>query len=249
LLAGLVAAMPFAAGIQARFIEPGWIKVRRVRLGNSRSPRRLVHITDIHYRGDRGYLESAVRRINGLAPNLVCFTGDLIEEVGRLPEALEILGGIKAAVYGVPGNHDFWSKASFEPIARCFAATGGRWLMDDQVEVADGGICLTGASSLTFRKGLPPIRPGMRNVLLMHYPAWVDQLDGARYDLILAGHSHGGQVRIPFLGALYVPFGVERYDMGLFQTESGPMCVNPGLGWFPIPVRFNCRPEITLFEL
>lgn len=70
-----------------------------------------------------------------------------------------------------------------------------------------------------------------------------------KVDLVLAGHSHGGQVRLPFYGPVFLPFGVEQYDLGLFHTPSGPLYVNPGIGWFPVPIRFNCRPEITLFEV
>jgi len=83
----------------------------------------------------------------------------------------------------------------------------------------------------------------------MHYPAWVQNLSTEKYDLMLAGHSHGGQVRVPFYGALMVPFGVGRYDLEMFPTASGPLYVNPGIGWFPVPIRFNCRPAITVFEM
>jgi hypothetical protein len=83
----------------------------------------------------------------------------------------------------------------------------------------------------------------------MHYPAWIEKLEGKGFDLVLAGHSHGGQVRLPFYGPVFLPFGVGRYDLGLFRTVSGPLYVNSGIGWFPVPIRFNCRPEITVFEL
>ena len=80
-------------------------------------------------------------------------------------------------------------------------------------------------------------------------PSVLERAKREKFDLILAGHSHGGQVRVPFYGPLLLPFGVGRYDMGLFHTASGPLYVNPGLGWFPVPIRFNCRPEITVFEV
>jgi predicted MPP superfamily phosphohydrolase len=67
--------------------------------------------------------------------------------------------------------------------------------------------------------------------------------------VVLAGHSHGGQVRLPFYGPVHLPFGVDEYDMGMFKTTSGPLYVNPGIGWYPYPIRFNCRPEITVFEI
>jgi len=56
-------------------------------------------------------------------------------------------------------------------------------------------------------------------------------------------------VRLPFYGPLIVPYGVDEFDMGLFHTTAGPLYVNPGIGWFPVPIRFNCRPEITVFEI
>jgi uncharacterized protein len=208
-----------------------------------------VHFTDLHHKGDRAYLVEVVRRINALSPDFVCFTGDLIEETRHLMEALEVLASIKSPLYGVPGNHDYWSKAPFEDIAKCFAGTGGAWLLDQQRVTGDGKVSVIGATCLNAQQ--PPIKPNLatRNILLMHYPAWVKQAGLQRYDLMLAGHSHGGQVRIPFFGAVIVPFGVEQYVLGLFNTAAGPLYVNPGIGWFPVPIRFNCRPEITVIEM
>ncbi len=248
LAAALVAAPALVAG-EARWLEPKWVKTRHVRLGASKPTHRLVHFTDVHHKGDRAYLKGVVRRINALSPDFVCFTGDLIEESRHLPEALEILARIKSPLYGVPGNHDYWSRAPFGSIARCCEGTGGAWLLDQQQVTADGKFSVIGATCLSSR--LAPIRtnPATRNIFLMHYPAWVRKLGGQRFDLLLAGHSHGGQVWLPFYGPVIVPFGVDQYVRGLFHTNTGPLYVNPGIGWFPVPIRFNCRPEITVFEL
>ncbi len=81
------------------------------------------------------------------------------------------------------------------------------------------------------------------------YPELADRLDGARFDLIMAGHSHGGQVRVPFFGPLFLPWGVGRYDLGRFETAGGPLYVNAGIGTYHLPLRFNCRPEITLVTM
>jgi predicted MPP superfamily phosphohydrolase len=86
-------------------------------------------------------------------------------------------------------------------------------------------------------------------LLLCHYPKVADARHQTNYDLILAGHSHGGQIRVPFFGAPVVPFGVGNYVRGLHQTGAGPLYVNVGVGTFLIPVRFCCRPEITLIQL
>ena len=87
------------------------------------------------------------------------------------------------------------------------------------------------------------------NLLLVHYPSWADVFAEQRFDLILAGHTHGGQVRLPFIGPLILPFDSGTYDLGLFQTGSGPLYVSSGVGNFYADVRFNCRPEIVVFEI
>jgi len=203
----------------------------------------------VHHKGDTGYLESVIQKINALSPEFVCFTGDLIEKTQYLDEALKILSRIKSPLYGVPGNHDYWSHAPFNVIAKCFSGTGGAWLMDENRLVAGGSINIIGATCTSANDRLPSLDPKARNILLMHYPAWFKRLRDQKFNLMLAGHSHGGQVRIPFYGALVVPFGVDEYDLGLFQTNLGPLYVNSGIGWFHINVRFNCRTEITVIEI
>lgn len=243
-------AAPLAVGADAKWVEPTWLKVRRVRLTDRPAEHRFVHFSDIHHKGDREYLLTVVNTINALAPDFTCFTGDIIEKANFLPEALEILSHIKSPMYGVPGNHDFWSGASFAPIRKCFAATGGAWLMDESREIADGRIHLTGITCLLANEFLPASKPHARKIMLMHYPARAKQFGGRRFDLMLAGHSHGGQVRIPFYGSIIVPPGVDEYDLGLFQTRAGPLYVNPGIGYISnYDFRFNCRPEITVIEI
>ena len=242
-------ATPGALVADAKLIEPTWLKVRKLRIGNNLPSHRLVHFTDLHHKGDIDYLKSVVGKINSLAPDFVCFTGDIIEEEKYLGEALEILAGIKSPMFGVPGNHDYWSKASFKPIHECFNAGGGAWMLDEQRTIADGKINLIGITCSHDNQALLPLNNAMKNILLMHYPAWAKKLGNQKFDLMLAGHSHGGQVRIPFFGPVVVPFGVEEYDLGHFNTPAGPLYVGSGIGWFYLNLRFNCRPEITVIEI
>ncbi len=249
LAAALLLSPALAIG-DSRFLEPKWLRVRHVHLGHGKPSHRIVHFTDLHHKGDRPYLQRVVNKINALSPDLVCFTGDIIEEIAFLPEALTMLSGIKSPVYGVPGNHDYWSSAPFDIVTKCFEATGGAWLMDQQRVTPTSDFCISGAACRGSRHA-PPLLPEPRvtNILLQHYPAWVKNLGSRKFDLILAGHSHGGQVRLPLFGPIYVPFGVDEYDLGLFHTASGPLYVNAGIGWFPWPIRFRCRPELTVFEV
>ncbi len=238
---------PLAVAADALWVEPKWFKVRKLKLAQGQPTHRFIHFTDLHHKGDRDYLRSVVKAINAQSPEFVCFSGDIIEDAEFLPEALELFQQIKSPLYGVPGNHDYWSHADFKVISEAFAKTGGRWLLDESVSAADDKVNIVGATcSKTPQLSL---NSAQKNVVLFHYPDWVDKLGGYKFDVALAGHSHGGQVRIPFYGALITPYGVGRYELGLFRTASGPMYVGAGLGWFYLNLRFNCRPEITVIEI
>ena len=238
--------VPMALAADAFGLEPGWLRVRTVRMTEAKPTLRLLQFTDVHFKGDTDFLESVVSRINALSPDVVCFTGDLIEESDWLQPALKIIAEIKAPMFGIPGNHDHWSGADFSLFARCFEKSGGQWLLDQRVDLPKLGLHIIGLDRKPAE--FPPVL-GRKNIMLVHYPEWADKLGEARYDLVLAGHTHGGQVRVPFYGPLIVPFSTGRYDMGRFETKAGPLYVNPGIGSFYLDVRFNCRPELTVFEL
>jgi uncharacterized protein len=240
---------PWLVVADARYLEPQWVKLRRLRLTTGQPTYRFVHFSDLHHKGDRAHTQSVVDMINSLSPDFVFFTGDIMEEGKYLAEALEILSGIKSPMYGVPGNHDYWSHVPFDGMIKCFAATGGAWLLDEERVIADGKINVIGVARRGPNHPFPAAKPGMKNILLFHYPAWAKEFGDQQFDLMLAGHSHGGQVRIPFYGPIMVPYAVDKYDLGLFQTKSGPLYVTSGIGWYPVPIRFNCRPEIVLIEI
>ncbi len=249
-MVGSLLAAPAVVFADADLLEPQWINIRTLRLGQGTPKHRVVQFSDIHHKGDKPFLESVVTKINALSPDIVCFTGDLVEDKEFTTETLAILKNIKAPIYGIPGNHDYWSKSDFSEIARFFTGTGGGWLMDSQMVSADGKICVTGATCLNWGvPGITPPNPRCKNILLIHYPLFVQQVKPHKFDLILAGHSHGGQVRIPFYGPILLPFWVGKYDLGHFETASGPLYVNPGIGYIGTQLRFNCRPEITVFEV
>jgi uncharacterized protein len=238
---------PLAAAADAFWIEPNWIKIGKLKLAQGKPAHRFIQFTDLHHKGNRKYLQSVVNAINAQSPEFVCFTGDIIESGEHLPEALEFLQQIKSPLYGVPGNHDYWSGVDFDLIDDAFAKTGGRWLLDESASTAGGKVNIAGATC--SKAAQLSLSPTEKNVVLFHYPEWVEKLGQYRFDIALAGHSHGGQVRIPFYGPVITPSDIGRYDLGLFQTASGPLYVGAGLGWFHLKVRFNCRPEITVIEI
>ena len=245
----LVLVLVLACGVAYAFlVEPHWLVVRQVRIAE-KPTLRLIHITDIHYRGDRDYLNRLVDRINRTPADLVCFTGDLVEGRGLMRECLDILGRLNKPLLGVPGNHDLWIRLPADKLRAGFARTGGTWLTDTNLLMLGGRLEVAACSSDSSRLPSSRLNPAAKRILLTHYPRVADEIRGQSFDLILAGHSHGGQVRIPIIGSLVLPFNVRPYDAGLFHTPAGPLHVNPGIGYFYLDVRFGRRPEITVLEL
>lgn len=236
---------PISCAVDTFVVEPKWVRVTRHRLASRGRSVRFVHFTDLHFKGDESYIERVVQKINALSPEFACFTGDIVENSQYLDKALEILGRIKCPVYGVPGNHDHWSGSNFSTIQSALKQTGGEWLVNREIVLERHAIHLVGIDSVPVT--LAP-RPEHRSILLAHYPLWAEQTGPHRFDLILAGHSHGGQVRLPLVGALIVPFNVGRYELGMYETQGGRLYVNAGIGTFHINARFLCRPEIAVFE-
>jgi predicted MPP superfamily phosphohydrolase len=242
---GAVAALCL---LYARFVEPTWLSVKTIALSNTPAVT-LIHISDIHYKGDRKYLTRVVEIINATEADFVCFTGDLVEEKEYLSECMTLLSGINKPLYGVLGNHDQWALVRKKDVAEQFAATGGRWFINGDTATYSDRVVIVGDSApkdSPIDRGDTPI---MKKVLLSHYPSIVARTPKGAYDLILAGHTHGGQVRIPFVENPVLIDGDTTYARGLFYTEAGPLYVNSGIGTFYWPVRFRCRPEITIIEL
>jgi predicted MPP superfamily phosphohydrolase len=159
---------------------------------------------------------------------------------------LEQLRGLSAPVFAVTGNWDEWSRADAAQLAEFCARSGGRLLNDESTQLAGRDVTICGAEGKAM-DWLP--EPNGKLVLLVHYPQYVENLRSRRFDLILAGHSHGGQVRLPFIGALIVPRGTGRYKYGLYDTPAGALYVTSGVGSGIVPFRLNCRPEIAVIEL
>ena len=237
---------PAAVVADTAWFEPQHPVVKTFRIPGATLGKRLVHVTDLHYKGDARYLGRVVAEINRCQPDAIVFTGDLIETAPFLGPALEVLQDLRAPVFAVPGNHDWWSRARFAPAHAQFSRNGGGWFLDQQVSLFEGRLMLTCLDRWLATRKLAP-QPNALNVVLMHYPAWADDLLH-RYDLLLAGHTHGGQIRVPFFGALVTPQDSGPYEKGWYETARGPLYVNPGIGNFYLDVRFNCRPEITVFD-
>lgn len=221
---------------------------------------RIAHITDLHMSGRvaKQYFVEIADAINRLEPDLVTVTGDLVEREECFEWLPDTLGSLraKAGVYYVLGNHDLridHRRLLDELNGLGLIHVGGTWR-----EAEIGGLRVVLAGNEMPWLGPPPspalLPPRDENelplrILLAHTPdqfRWAETHD---FDLMLAGHNHGGQIRLPWLGPILAPSlsGV-RYASGTFRRGNTVMHVGRGTGGLT-PFRWNCPPEIALLEL
>lgn len=242
----LLTAIPGASIAHGVTFEPERLRIRRYRLNIPGDSLRFVHFSDLHYRGESELTRRLAKAIRSLKPQFACFTGDLIDSPEHREEAFAYIRSLSCPVYGVPGNHDCRSGVPFAEFAEAFSATGGGWLENSSLLVPDADLEIAGLAADGNGKIPPPL--SQNRILLAHFPQEADNIRESRFAAILAGHSHGGQVRLPFYGSVYLPQGVGRYDLGSFPTPAGPLHVNAGIGTSLLPVRFFCPPELSLFQ-
>lgn len=252
-------------------VEPHWEKVYRrdlpVRaLPETLSGRTLMQLSDIHIgpRVDDDYLVSAFARAAALRPDIVVYTGDLLTYVhargdtqyGHLREVLSHAPRGRVATLGILGNHDYgrgWREPDVAARVVVEAERAGiRMLRNAVADVM--GLDVIGVDDLWARTADTGAALRQRRseaaILLCHNPDALDALSWTGYaGWILAGHTHGGQCKPPFLPPPLLPVQNKRYTAGVIDVGEGRVLyINRGLGHL-IQVRFNVRPEITLFTL
>jgi uncharacterized protein len=261
------AALLLGGLFYAREVETRWVEVKRMKLTLPRlAPEfdgyRLVQIGDFHLddwtRPER--LVGVVKKVNEQRPDLIAITGDFASysakelDTQRLTEALRLLSARDGCV-AVLGNHDYLT--GVELVRRCIReaqveelANDVRTLRRRDAELHVGGIddVMEGRSRLDLvLEKLPETGAA---ILLAHEPDFADvSAATGRFDLQLSGHSHGGQVRVPFFRRLILPPFSQRYTRGLHEVGSMILYTNRGLGFVHLRLRFLCRPEITVFTL
>jgi predicted MPP superfamily phosphohydrolase len=229
---------------------------------------RIAQISDIHLEEytEPWFLEEVVRRTNDLKPDLVVLTGDYISRSPRpIPFALRAAGVCAEIVsrltapqrYAVLGNHDI--SVGSQAIINVLEAHGTTVLVDSYLPIERGsdhfwlsGACDPGASTCYLDLAIPPM-PDAPVVFLCHEPDFVDTVvQHPRYpliDLMLSGHTHGGQIRLPVIGPLILPSMGKKYVDGLFHFGHLQLYVNRGVGTVGLPLRLNCPAEITEITL
>jgi predicted MPP superfamily phosphohydrolase len=259
--------------VYSKKIEPSWVDVHAISL---RLPRltaafrgyRIVQMSDLHV--DYTFMDSArlsglVDLVNAQEPDAIVITGDFVTNWDSPFEQLESLRRLRAhdGVFAVLGNHDHWSGA--DRLRTQLQSYGIHELNDALHTVYRGGtmLHLVGLDDLwpdssyiaplwTHRDRLTRLMDQLPKegavILLVHEPDFADVAASIqRIDLQLSGHSHGGQVRIPLYGVIKVPPLATRYPDGMYSINQLQLYTNRGLGMVDPQVRFDCRPEISVF--
>jgi predicted MPP superfamily phosphohydrolase len=261
------AALLAAGGVDyARKVEPNWLDIERVRLTLPRlSPAfdgyRIAQISDIHMGGwmTRERFADVAAAINGLDLDLVAITGDFVTSRADLwtKELSSVLSTVKAhdGTVAVLGNHDQFGN---RPILQSVLRDSGIVELNNSVwTLRRGGerFHIAGVDDVWHKQDrLGDVMRKLPNdgaaLLLAHEPDFADTSAATRrFDLQISGHSHGGQVVVPMLGPQRLPPYGRKYPLGLYKVSDMLQYTNRGVGMVRPYVRFNCRPEVTVFTL
>lgn len=255
---------------QSNFPRVVRIEIPLVRLPESFDGFTIAQLSDFHYeeRFSAVPIRKAVEIVNGLKPDLIALTGDfvtvpMIENRSSLRKALKtaepcaaVLSELHAPMgkFAILGNHD--GAAGSPRITATLKAQGIPVLRNESVplERGTGRIWLAGVDDVL--RGFPdlgaaiePVPAKEATILLAHEPDFVDESSLSPIDLQLSGHSHGGQIWIPGIGAPWLPPLSRKYPRGLYRVGNTTLYTNIGIGTIRAPIRINCPPEITLITL
>lgn len=268
---GVAGAALGGGAIYATQVEPFWLDCHELDIAIPKLPPafegfRIAQLTDLHA-GDSvpiSFLARAIDRVNQLNPDCVVVTGDLVtHDPAWIDPVTEVLSKLHAPVYVTFGNHDYDPRNAFpgavtiiaDALEKKLSVIGATVLRNRSVPIDRGNerIWLVGMEDLYTDRFLPNLAfwnvPSEQvKICLSHNPDGTKLLASHQPDLILSGHTHGGQVRVPFWGPLILPISDKSLDEGRFVMPFGQLYVSRGVG-FLARVRFDCRPEIPVFTL
>ncbi|HKV28824.1 MAG TPA: metallophosphoesterase [Candidatus Acidoferrales bacterium] len=250
----VIAAALFAVAADALWIEPENIQVTHYEIqAGVKSPLKIAQLSDLHTRGlgrpERKMLAILARE----KPDVILITGDsLADPLGNYANCQKVYRQLRAplGVWFVRGN---WENVRPVKHERQFYQDSGINLLVNENHELRPDVWLVGLndpySGIAIpRRAFKGVPEGVYTIEMFHSPAYFDEAAG-HANLCLAGHTHGGQVRLPFVKPFWLPTGSGRFLEGWYEEKGSRMYVNRGLGMSNVPVRFFCRPEITFITL
>lgn len=218
---------------------------------------RAVHLSDLHLDRYQPRHERIVDEVKTLEPDWIFITGDLLNVPEGLPHLFRFLAQLRtiAPVYAILGNHDHYSGVPIEQFRDWSERHQIVLLVNESTTIHTNGgeLALAGVDDPSLHRAdlqcLPAQAQHRFTLLLAHAPNILDQMEPQHHaNLILCGHSHGGQWRIPWVPTIWLPPGCNGRIAGHHEKQGHRLYINRGLGWSFIPLRWNCRPEIALIE-
>lgn len=265
----LISCVLSLAAVYPLYVEQRWFELTRtpIHVPGLTAPVRVLHLSDLHVGDPLGVGEVLEAVEPGLAerPDLIVLTGDNIESQGalrshRIDEMAAALAKV-APVYVVMGNHDSESfdlsgrRVPTGPVRAVFERGGAKVLENEwaRVKVREQELLLVGLGDLWARQTRPAeafggAPKGLPTILLTHNPDTKDVARAFPWDLMLAGHTHGNQVNLPWFDEPWTTVRDRRFLKGLHHWEGRQLFVSRGLGGVK-GVRFNSRPEVSILEL
>ncbi|RDW18410.1 metallophosphoesterase [Oceanobacillus arenosus] len=253
----------------ARDIEPRMLHIQKETIYSNKIATafnnfRIVQFSDTHagFHYSMEEINALMKKINTLKPDLVVFTGDLVDEPNQYdwyPNLIEALSTITARYgkYWIYGNHDHggygtdiindvMERAGFTLLKNSHTAINKD---NDRIIIAGIDDVMLGDPNL--QQALQSANPELFTILLAHEPDYADTTVQYPVDIQLSGHSHGGQIRFPFIGHLYTPAYAEKFVRGKYSLNNDKLTVyvNSGIGTTRLPYRFFCKPELHVYTL
>lgn len=251
--------------LYSRYIEPNKLIIKEYKIENKLIPDsfdgiKIVHFSDIHYGStvNQKYLKKIVNLINKQKPDIVIFTGDFLDKRKKITDKeleniKKELNNIESTLgnYVVSGNHDIVFNDNFKEIFN-----ENFTLLENEEKLIYYNdaipISIVGLSDATETKVNYDIFEKENNyfrIVLAHEPDEYNKIKEYNFNILLSGHSHNGQIRLPFIGAIYTPIGSKTYYENYYNLDNREIFISNGIGTSGLNLRFGSTPSINLYRL
>lgn len=258
----------YAMHIGAKGLVINEHNIKSKTLTNEYDGLKIVHLSDIHYGLGitKSDVSNIVDKVNLLKPDICVITGDLVNNYiddNEYKELVNELSRIETTIgkYAIDGNHDH----KYNKWEDLIVESGFVNLNDSYDEIFNNdnnSIFLAGVSNNTYTEKNIKDKTELIfeyvnnekfkknfNILLMHEPDFIDDIDYSKFDLVLAGHSHNGQVRLPFIGAFYTPLNAKKYYKPYYKLKNTDFYISAGLGTSELPIRLFNKPSFNFYRI
>lgn len=261
----------------ARFLGTSGLVVKEIKVTNKKIPNhfhglKIVHLTDVHYGriiNDKN-IETIVKKINLLKPDIVVITGDLLDRDRELSEEnkktlIENLNKIEVTIgkYAIAGNHDYvyginqWEKIIEESNFINLNDTYDLVYNNGITPILINGMSSNLQNKTTINEKLKEVQKILKeeknkpiyNIMIMHEPDYIEKFEYEQFDLILAGHSHNGQIKIPLIGAIVTPVGAKKYYDEYYNLGKTDLYISSGLGTSGYDIRLFNKPSFNFYRI